>query len=71
MTTYQPTSWRPLNKISAGTLASALGVLLVWLLKTYAGITLPAEVQGAGAVLLFAAVAYLVPLAPGEIAAAP
>jgi hypothetical protein len=63
-----PTSRWPLNKISAGAIASAFGVLVIYLLKTIGGIELPAEVQGAGAIVLFALVSYLVPIAPGEIA---
>lgn len=60
-------SRRPLNKVAAGALTSALVVLIGWGLRTACGVELPVEVVGALSTILGAGVAYLVPLAPGEV----
>jgi hypothetical protein len=51
----------PSNKTIAGAVASALGLIIVWALRTYAHQDIPDAVAGAGVSLLTLLVAYLVP----------
>lgn len=71
----RPTSARPLNKVLAGTLGSALGVIAAWVLRTYVVQDLPPEVELAMTTILTALVslasAYFTPIADGEVERAP
>ena len=53
---------QPLDKITYGALAAATVIILVWALRDFAVIDLPAEVQSALAVIIGYAVSYFVPL---------
>jgi len=63
------TSKWPLNKVSAATLAAALGALLLWALRRYAGM----DAEGATVISSFAMVlltflaGYLTPLSEAEV----
>jgi len=66
---YRIASTRPINKVVASTLGGAIVAIGVWALNTYASATIPIEVASAATVLVSALLAYLVPLAPGEVTA--
>ena len=59
----------PIAKIQNAAIAGAIVVLLVWVLRTYAGVELPAEVQSAVTLLISLVVGYLTPIDVSEIAA--
>lgn len=67
MKQYRVASPMPIAKVSAGALSGALVIVLAWLLKQYADVDLPDEVQSALVVLISAMVAYAVPIQDGEI----
>jgi hypothetical protein len=67
---YRVASARPLNKVVASTLGGAITAIGVWALNTYASAQIPVEVASAATVLVSTLLAYLVPLAPGEVAPA-
>ena len=62
---YEPT--RVLNKVVASALAGAITVIVVWLLNKYATADVPPEVAQSFTVIVTALIAYVVPLAPGEV----
>jgi hypothetical protein len=49
------------SKVQASAIAAAVGVILVWLLKTYAGVDVPDAVQAAGVLILAAIIGWIVP----------
>lgn len=51
----------PSDKTVAATIATAVGLIVVWALQTYAHTDIPAPVAGAGVTLLTLAVGYFVP----------
>lgn len=51
----------PSTKVGAATIAAALGSIIVWALKQYVAVDLPAEVSAAVVVLLTLIVGYVVP----------
>jgi hypothetical protein len=51
----------PSTKVTAATIAAAVSTVLVWLLHSYASVTVPDAVQGAIVVLLTLLAGYLVP----------
>lgn len=67
----QVRSARPLTKVQAGFVAGAAITILVFLLKRYGNLDLPPDVIAALTFLLTCAVAYVVPLMPGEIEPVP
>lgn len=67
MKKYRVSSPAPILKVTSGALSGALVIVLAWLLKQYAGVDLPDEVQSALVVLISALVAYFVPIRSGEI----
>lgn len=64
-------SARPLTKVQAGFVAGAAVTILVFVLKRYGNIELPPDVIAALTFLLTCAVAYVVPILPGELAVLP
>jgi hypothetical protein len=48
----------PSNKVTAATIAAAVGTILVWLLNSYAHVAVPDAVQGAIVVILTLAAGY-------------
>jgi hypothetical protein len=57
---------RPLNKVIGGAFAGAVTIVLVWAVKQFASVEVPAEVASALTTIVSAAVAYLVPLSARE-----
>lgn len=57
---------RPLNKVIGGAFAGSLTIVIVWALRQFAAVEVPAEVASAGATIISAVVAYLVPLSERE-----
>jgi hypothetical protein len=51
----------PSTKISAATIAGAIGSILVWLLHDYAGVNMPDGVAAAVVLLISVLIAYFVP----------
>lgn len=51
----------PSHKVTAATIAAAVGAILFWLLGEYAGVHPPELVQAAAVTLLTLAVGYIVP----------
>lgn len=62
------TTKRPINKVSAATLAAAAVQIVVWALARFAAVEVPMEVSMALTTIAVFAVGYLVPIAPDEIA---
>ena len=60
-------SWLPIDKVTNGVIAGALMIVVSWLLKEYAGVEMPAEVQQALGLLIAGLVAYFTPLKESEI----
>ena len=51
----------PSTKVTAATVAAALGTIIVWLLKQYTSVEVPDVVSGALVVLLTLGVSYIIP----------
>jgi putative flippase GtrA len=51
----------PIRKVAVGALASAIAVLVIWLLTMFAHVSIDATVAGAIAAVVYAVIAYLVP----------
>jgi putative flippase GtrA len=51
----------PIRKVAVGALASALAVILIWILTALAHLQVDATLAGAIAAVVYAVVAYLVP----------
>ena len=51
----------PTRKVGSGALAGALSIVLVWVIQTYGGQQIPAEVASAGTTILSFIVSWLVP----------
>lgn len=60
----------PIRKVTYGLIAGALTTIIVWLLSTYAKISIPTEVAAAVTTVLTVLVAYLTPLKKNEIVVA-
>lgn len=66
-----PASAMPINKVSFGTLAGLALTIVFLALRRYAGVQLDPELQTAITALVGGLVAYMTPIAPGEIRAKP
>jgi hypothetical protein len=64
---YQQTSSLPTQKVATGALAGAVSVILVWALRQFAGLELPAEVASACTMVLSFAVSYFTPPSDRDI----
>ena len=57
----------PVRKVTAGGLAGALSIAVVWLLKQFANVDTPPVVATAFTTILSFLVSYIVPPAEGEV----
>lgn len=60
----------PLNKVTFGTLAGLALTVVFMVLRRYTAIPIDADLQAAITALVGGIVAYMTPLAPGEVKAA-
>lgn len=67
MKTYEVAGATPINKVMNSTLAGAIILIVVYLLHQFAGVDLPTEISAALTTIIMSLVAYLTPIAPGEI----
>lgn len=51
----------PIRKVSSAGIAGAIATTFLWIIKTYAGVEPPAEVQSAVIIVFMALVAYFMP----------
>lgn len=64
---YRVASAAPIQKVTATGLAALITTILFWLLHEYAHVDLPAEVASAVTGVIALLVAYVTPLAPGDV----
>lgn len=67
MRKYKAASAAPLAKVTGALLSGALVAVLLWVLKTYAAIDPPEEVQQAVIIIVSFVVSYFIPLGDGEV----
>lgn len=56
----QPSSMRPTNKVAAGVFAGSLVAIIVWAVRQFAKVEIPAEIAMAGSTAITFVVQYLV-----------
>lgn len=64
---YKPRSAAPIQKLQSAFVAGLITTILFWVLHTYAGVDLPAEVSSAITTLIALLIGYVTPFLPGEV----